>query len=216
MIKTTVSERGIEIRVNGKELTFCKNGERVALTQDYTKNIKKTEKGYGVRFNNSWHDMANHNGMMLAEETYSEIVEITEETEKIIDSYFENLDNVDMYCLSYRHYYINKDTKGYEETKALNTRYFKEIEQKWVDSNISNLVQTGVKKEAYSDTVYYYNFTKTNAKDLEEKREEYKQTDEYKKQREITNRYSELAKMAETMSDREFEEKTGLVKDHIL
>lgn len=215
-IKTFVEERGIEIHVNGVNLNFYKDGEKVAEVTDFTQSKKETAKGIGLKFNYSWGIMKENNGMLVKEETYKEIVRIKEETEDIINRYFENLDNVEMYCLNNRYYYIDEETKGYKETKKLNIRYFKEIERNWMNENIKNLVKTGEKVEPYQDTIYYYEFTKTNAKDLEEKREEYKQTDEYKKQREITNRYSELAKMAETMSDKEFEEKTGLLKEHIL
>lgn len=217
-IKTYVEVRGLNIYINGSSLEFYKDGKQVAVTNyfEQEKAQVKSENGLGLKFNNSWGELKGFNGIGISFENYSELLKIKEYTETTINNYFENLDNVKMYCLSYTHYYINEETKGYEEMKQLNKTHFEEVEQNWIEKNKQYLIKTGEKVEPYESTVYYYEFKKIEIEKVEEKIEQFKKTDTYKKQKEGEAKYNKLHKMAETMTDAEFEDATGMPKEFAL
>lgn len=143
-------------------------------------------------------------------ENKAEIIKELENRKERINKYFEELDNVEIYCLHYTHYYISKETKGYKEMKELDKEHFGDVEAKWLRENKKYFVETDRKVEVYEDDKIFYVYTKENAAEKENKKAECEQVEEN------TGRFAELCKMAERMSNVEFEDVTGLPREHYL
>ena len=135
------------------------------------------------------------------------IIEELENRKARIDEYFENLNNVEIYCLHYSHYYIDEETEGYKETKELNKKYFEEVEAEWIKNNKKNFVETRREVELYEDNKTFYVYAKeTSNVEVKENKEE----------QENIERTIELEEMAERMNDEDFEDITGLPREHYL
>lgn len=138
------------------------------------------------------------------------IMKELESRKELINEYFANLNNVEIYCLQYSHFYIDEKTEEYQEMKELDKNHFEDVKANWIKENRKYFVETSSENKPYEDTEIFYNYTKEKAKEIEIKIEEIKNTKEYQ---EKVNRFNELCDMAEKMKDIDFEDITGLRRE---
>lgn len=169
-----------------------------------------------LEFENVQDDYKTYKLKVTDENIAQQILNKDKENKEKIDDFFNNLDNVELYCLSYKHYYIDKKTKDYEKTKSLNEEYFENKSEEWLIENKKYLVKTNERVKSYESPKTFYKYYKENIEIVEKKREEYRQTDKYKENLEIQSRLIELGEIAKTMTDAEFEDLTGLEREHYL
>lgn len=107
--------------------------------------------------------------------------------------------------------------------EKLSHYYFLDVRDAWIKNNKKYFIEdSGWKPNdlgmMYPYTNYY--FSKENIAKVDKEIEEYKKTDEYKeklrKKQESEERYSKLYELALELNDEDFEDITGLPREHFL
>lgn len=201
-----ITGKGLSVKVNGSEVKFYMDNDLVARTSYFNNNEKQQGK-IVVRFDNAWEKLKGFSGTTLTEEQYQEVINYQEETKKTIDNYFENLENAKLKLLSNGSIVFLK-TEEQEELRDLNDSYFSDISYIWIRENTKNFTKerkTVNKGHGVMDIEVIYTFDK-----------EKNEVAETKKQNKNNKRYDGLRELAQTMSDEDFEDVTGMKKDFIL
>ena len=225
MIKNYVEEKGLRIEVDGNKLNYYKDNKLVAETWGFTNedSIKDFGDMIGVRFHIAKDFLKKYSNIRLKKETYAKLVQIREDIKIAIDKYFENLDNVKLEKLSNNGIVINDKTEEYKKLNELDSDYFYNTEENWIRKNKKYFTVTKSNTKDDFGMIHQYTkyfFTKDNIAKVDKEIAEYKQTKEYKekmkKKEESNNRFNELCKLAETMSNADFEDATGLSRENYL
>ena len=156
------------------------------------------------------------------EEQYQEVIDYRKETEIKIDEYLENLTEAKLKGLSNGSMVFIK-TEEMKEIEDLNEDYFYEASKNWMQENkkyFDKKIEWEENGMGMMESETTYTFNKTNIEKVEKEIVEYKQTDEYKEKlkekQEAEKRYNELHKLAKELSDEDFEDVTGLLKDFLV
>lgn len=133
---------------------------------------------------------------------------------KAIDNFFENIEKAELSELSNGSIVLN-NTGG---VKLLDTSYFNEKLQKWIQENKKYFVKHNDLEEI-DDMMYdniTYTFNKNNTASIDEEIEDIKSTKEYKERqdkiKQNEKKYFELNELANSLTDDDFEDVTGLAR----
>lgn len=209
MLKNYIEEKGFKIVVKGNSLEFYQEGKLAAETIGFINEgstVKVNEETRGIRFSKT--NFKDHNGVAIKEESYKELLSIREEIMTAIDNYFNNLDNVKLEELSNGSIIISEKTEEYKQLKDFNRNYFIDTEEKWLKENKKYFLKGKISRENIHGNIEYktiYTFNKENISEEIEVKEV-----------KVNKRYEELRRLAETMSDEDFEDTTGMKKEFIL
>lgn len=170
----------------------------------------KMEIGYrngeeGIIVNSKKFLTENVNEIKANKSTIIEFIKATEKGNKTrINQWFENLNNVEVKCIQSSKYYLSKETIGYKEMEGLNESYFFQQEQEWIKENVKSFKLVEERVVPYESTVRIYSYKK-NEKTV------VVSTKKLSKTQVIT---LELQEMAEVMTDEQFEDATGCLREH--
>lgn len=209
MLKNYIEEKGFKIVVKGNSLEFYQEGKLAAETIGFINEgstVKVNEETRGIRFSKT--NFKDHNGVAIKEESYKELLSIREEIMTAIDNYFNNLDNVKLEELSNGSIIISEKTEEYKQLKDFNRNYFIDTEEKWLKENKKYFLKGKISRKNIHGNIEYktiYTFNKENISEEIEVKEV-----------KVNKRYEELRRLAETMSDEDFEDTTGMKKEFIL
>lgn len=216
-IKNYIETKGFKIVVDGKDLRHFYNGKCVAITEKFTKNYRTRENIVLILFTWTTGIAKGKSGITIKDTEFEELINIREESKKVIDRYFEKLDNVTLTGIGRGLYAIYDKPEGFEEMKKLNKKYFEKIENNWIEENkkyfivTEKWVKNGIGQMEKEKKAI---FKKENIEMKEKEIAERKVKSEARKKSE--ERYNKLYELAETMNDEDFEDITGLRREDYL
>lgn len=202
-----ITGKGLSIKVDGNIVDYYINNKLVART-NYFNDKEKQEDKIVIRFNYTWGELKGFAGTTLTEEQYQEVIDYKEETKATIENYFNNIEKAELVELSNSSLALVMDEEQ-EEIEKLNKSYFNEISENWIKEN----KQFFNKKEEWKENANGMMVCKTTYTFSKEEVEEVK---ENKIDKEKQAHYENLHRLAEEMTDVDFEDTTGLSKEFLI
>lgn len=227
MIKNYIETKdlGLKIIVKDNSLYYYKDNELVGETWGFINkdNTKKQDGKISFKLHKHTGILEDYGWITFEEKVLEEFIKIRENIRNTIDNYFNNLDNVHLKRLSNGSIIFSNKDEEYKNLEKLSHYYFLDARDKWIKNNKKYFIEdSGWKKDnlgmMYPYTNYY--FSKENIAKINKEIEEYKKTDEYKekmrKKQESEERYSKLYELALKLNNEDFEDVTGLPREHFI
>lgn len=209
MKKTTI--RGFEIRTKNNGFELFENGEKVAVNYGLS-NIQEIDDNHvALLFEHSWRTLEGKNGMKITLEQLEELKELHQSSKTTIDKYFNNLTSVKVSKLNNGSLVLETN----KEISILNESYYNEKATEYVKENKQFLVQT--KSEFEKNGIGQMELVEEYMIIIEEEKEEIKKVEtkeeEIKRLENIKNN-NDRFELAEYLNDEDFEDATGLPREH--
>ena len=208
MIKTTI--RGFEVRTKNGGFELFENGEKVAENLGFR--IQEIDSDHvALLFEYTWRSLKGKNGMKITLEQLEELKNLQQAAKDIIDEYFNNLITAKVSKLNNGSFILEEN----KEISKLNESYYNDKASRYIKENKQFIVNT--KSEYEKNEIGQMELVEEFVISLEKEIvEEIKvETEEEKNKRvESIRNNNDRFELAEILSDEEFEDATGLPREH--
>ena len=213
MKKNFITHKGVQIVVDNNSLRLEKDSKQLAICTNFLikENLQEKDGQIAVKLTNRKGFLKDFGWMGLTKEQYQELIEIKENIKIEIATYFNNIEKAELKLINGMIRFIDEN-----ELKELNETYYNQLSQEWIKKNKKSFIQN---EEIQTDdfgmnsTKITYTFTKENKEIVAEQIKEEEKTEEHiikKEQEEKDDKlYQQLNKIAQDLSEEEFEDKTG-------